>query len=313
MRRIFLHAILLLFILFPLNSQFHKVWAQAGSAQDLIAAVNAVRASHDLAPYISDGGLMAFAQAHSEYMASIGKITHSRADGSQPADHGVFENIGGGPNASVSNLVDRQWTDYWHQHTMIGFSEGYIGAGVATGNGVVYYTLVVRRTGGFTYIQPTAAPAGNTPVPGQAPSGDLIALATVTPASDGAVVHRVGPGETLWTIAEAYSISIEELAELNGLSVSNPVIYAGRDLIIRAAHTPTPTATVTGTPEPTPTATATRRPTRTPRLTITPAPASLTDQVSDFSMDNRSIAIGVTLVVGVSLLLLVTFGMKDKK
>jgi LysM repeat protein len=313
MRRIFLHAILLIFILFPLKPQFYTVWAQAGSAQDLVTAVNAVRANHDLAPYISDGGLMAFAQAHSEYMASIGKITHSRADGSQPADHGVYENIGGGTNASANDVVQYQWTDYWHQHTMIGFSEGYIGTGAATANGVVYYTLVVRRTGGFTYIQPTAAPAGNTPVPGQAPSGDFIAFATVTPGSDGAVVHRVGPGETLWTIAEAYSISIEELAELNGLSVSNPVIYSGRDLIIRAAYTPTPTATITSTPEPTPTATATRRPTRTPRLSNTPVTASIADQVSDFSINNRSIAIAVTLVVGISLLLLVTFGMKDKK
>jgi LysM repeat protein len=313
MRRIFLHAVLLLFILFPLIPQFQTVWAQAGSAQDLIAAVNGVRASHDLAPYIGDGGLMAFAQAHSEYMASIGKITHIRADGSQPADHGVFENIGGGMNASADDVVQYQWTDYWHQHTMIGFTEGYIGTGAATANGVVYYTLVVRRTGGFTYIQPTAAPAGSTPVPGQAPSRDIIALATVTPGSDGAVVHRVGPGETLWTIAEAYSISIEELAELNGLSVSNPVIYSGRDLVIRAAHTPTPTATLTSTPEPTATATATRRPTRTPRLPSTPTPENFSQQVSSLAINHRTTAIAAALAVGLTLLLLVTFGMKDKK
>jgi hypothetical protein len=313
MRRFFLTPLLVLLFLSLIIPLSAAQAAPAASAQDLIAAVNAVRASHDLTPYISDGGLMAFAQAHSEYMASIGKFTHSRADGSQPADHGVYENIGGGTNASAEYIVQYQWADYWHQHTMIGFSEGYIGTGAATANGVVYYTLVVRRTGGFTYIQPTAAPAGNTPVPGQAPSGDLIALATVTPASDGAIVHRVGPGETLWTIAEAYNISIEELAELNGLSVSNPVIYSGRDLIIRAAHTPTPTATVTSTPEPTPTATATRRPTRTPRQPATPTPESISQQVNSVVGQNRTATVAAVLAVGLTLLLLVTFGMKDKK
>jgi LysM repeat protein len=313
MRRIIFHATLLIFFLLPLINPSQIARAQTGTAQDLIAAVNALRASHDLAAYVVDPGLMAFAQAHSEYQASIRKFTHDRADGSQPADHGVFENIGGGLNASVDLMVNRQWADYWHQHTMIGFTEGYVGAGVSVANGVAYYTLVVRRTGGFTYIQPTAAPAGSTPVPGQTTQQVIISIITSTPNSDGSILHRVGSGETLWTIAEAYGASVDELVALNGLSANNPVIFTGRDLIIQPAYTPTPTATVTATPAPSPTATATRRPTRTPRLATTPTPEGIGQQVSDFTRDNRSLAIGVTLAIGITLLLLVTFGVKEKK
>jgi hypothetical protein len=138
-------------------------------------------------------------------------------------------------------------------------------------------------------------------------------MLTSTPGSDGLVVHKVAPGETLWTIAEAYGASVDELVSLNGLNASNPVIYTGRDLIIQPAHTPTPTATVTGTPLPTPTATATRRPTRTPRLAATPVPESISQQMNDFRQDNRSLSIGVTLAIGIGLLLLVSFGIKDKK
>jgi LysM repeat protein len=313
MRRIIFHVFFLAVLFFSLNTQPNTARAQAGSAQELAAAVNALRASHDLAPYTVDPGLMAFAQSRSDYQASIGKITHTMADGSQPADHGVFENIGGGQNASISTVIQYQWKDYWHQHTMIGFTEGYIGTGVAIADGFVYYTLVVRRTGGFTYIQPTAAPPGSTPAPGQSTDGVVFSIVTSTPGSDGLVMHKVASGETLWTIAEAYGVTIDELASLNGLNAANPVIFTGRDLIIRAAHTPTPTVTITATPEPSPTATATRRPTRTPRLTATPAPEGISQQMTDLTSNNRSLAVGVTLAIGISLLLLVTFGIKDKK
>jgi LysM repeat protein len=313
MRRIVFLTFLCTILIFSLITQVNRVRAQASSAQDLVNAVNAVRANHDLPPYIVDPGLMAFAQSRSEYQASIRKVTHVMADGSGPADHGVFENIGGGQNASASTVVAR-WSDYWHQHTMIGFSEGYIGAGVATADGFVYYTLVVRRTGGFTNIQPTPAPGGSLPQPGQETPGTTITIATVTPGSDGAVVHRVEAGQTLWNIAIAYEISTEDLVKQNGLDINNPVIYQGQELIIQPAYTPTPTPTETGTVTPVPTATATRRPTRTPRLTTpTPVPETLSEQLNEVTGTSRGMAIGITLVIGISLLLLVTFVNKSKK
>jgi LysM repeat protein len=313
MRRIVFLTVLCIILFFSLVTQVNRVRAQTSSAQDLVNAVNAVRANHDLPPYIVDPGLMAFAQSRSEYQASIRKVTHVMADGSQPADHGVYSRTSVVVKTLQPALLTGAWSDYWHQHTMIGFSEGYIGAGVAIADGFVYYTLVVRRTGGFTNIQPTAAPPGSTPAPGQSTDGVVFSIVTSTPGSDGLVMHKVASGETLWTIAEAYGVTIDELASLNGLNAANPVIFTGRDLIIRAAHTPTPTVTITATPEPSPTATATRRPTRTPRLTATPAPEGISQQMTDLTSNNRSLAVGVTLAIGISLLLLVTFGIKDKK
>jgi LysM repeat protein len=312
MRRFLFYAFSAILFL-TLLAQSQSAQSQSSSALDLIAEVNAFRASHDLAPYVIDPGLMTFAQAHSEYQASIGKFTHARADGSQPADYGVFENIGGGLNASASHMVNRQWADYWHTHTMIGFTESYVGAGAAWDGSVVFYTLVVRRTGGFTHIQPTAAPPGSTPGAGQSTSVVEIPITTSTPNPDGSMQHRVAPGQTLWSIAELYGVNVADLIALNGLNANNPVIYAGRDLIIRAAHTPTPTPTLTETPTPSPTATATRHPTRTPRLTVTPVPERVVQQAVETTLNNRYLAIGVTLTIGIALFLLVTFGIKDKK
>jgi LysM repeat protein len=311
MRRFLFYAFaaVLFLALLPHTKTVHS---QDSSALDLIAEVNAFRAKHDLAPYVIDPGLMTFAQAHSEYQASIGKFTHTRADGSQPADYGIFENIGGGLNASASHMVNRQWADYWHTHTMIGFTEGFVGAGAAWDGSVVFYTLVVRRTGGFTNFQSTAAPAGSTPGAGQS-TVVVIPAATSTPNSDGSVQHRVSPGQTLWSIAEMYDVDVADLIALNGLNANNPVIYAGRDLTVRAAHTPTPTPTLTETPAPSPTATATRHPTRTPRPTLTPVPERVVQQAVETTLNNRYLAIAATLAVGLGLFLLVTFGIKDKK
>ncbi len=54
------------------------------SSYDLIAAVNALRASNGLPPLQTDGSLMAAAQSHADYQASIGSWTHTGANGSTP-------------------------------------------------------------------------------------------------------------------------------------------------------------------------------------------------------------------------------------
>ena len=60
------------------------VSAQSVDAMGLIAAVNELRATYNLEPYQVDGELMAIAQAHSDYQASINERTHVRADGTGP-------------------------------------------------------------------------------------------------------------------------------------------------------------------------------------------------------------------------------------
>jgi uncharacterized protein YkwD len=50
---------------------------QQSTQEELIAAVNALRAERGLAPYRADPILMSIAQAQAEYLVSIGTVTHT--------------------------------------------------------------------------------------------------------------------------------------------------------------------------------------------------------------------------------------------
>jgi|WetSurMetagenome_2_1015567.scaffolds.fasta_scaffold143275_2 LysM repeat protein len=266
----------LLFFVLPAFILSHaSVPASAGSAYDLINAVNSLRASYNLAPYDIDADLMSVAQGQSDYQASIQTRTHSRADGTGPGDHGISsENIAGGSNITINGVIG-QWTDYWHLFTMIGFTSGQIGAGMAEANGIAYYTLDVINTGTKTGLPEESVGTATSQSNQQAISPGITATVelppTDSPQEDGSIIHKVQPGEALWSIALAYNTTILELCKLNGLDSNNPVIYAGQDLIIQRAYTVTPTATITLTP------TKTLHPTRTTRpldITSTPHPLS---------------------------------------
>jgi LysM repeat protein len=262
-----------------LSTNYQSIHAQTASALDVVQAVNDLRATYGLAPYEVSGIWMDVAQAQSDYQASIQELTHLRADGTGPGDHSISsENIGGGYAMSADSLIS-QWTDYWHAFTMIGFSSGLVGVGVALGdNGYYYYTLVVKNTGKLTGL-PTgdiSVGGGNQNQPGTAITGVNSTAAAVTPLSeytstpqeDGSVKHIVVAGETLWSIGQLYDVSEAELVALNYLDPNNPVIYAGQSLIIRSGFTSTPSPTITNTPLP---PTRTLRPSRTPQPSHTPA------------------------------------------
>ncbi|MBI9043341.1 MAG: LysM peptidoglycan-binding domain-containing protein [Anaerolineaceae bacterium] len=238
----------------------------SSTAYELIDAVNIFRNDHGLAPYVIEAGLMSKAQTHSEYQASILDHTHTRADGTGPEHHGISsENIGGGMNVSANDLVYRQWADYWHTHTMIGYTLGNVGAGVVEIDGLFFYTLIVVNTGEFLDLSENE----NVPPP-QAitPTEDVLAeVYTAEPSADASITHLVEAGQNPWTIATAYNITVAQLVALNGLDPDNPTIWVGQVLVIREAFTPTISPTVTLTPT---------VPTRTPRPTFTPRPPTTT-------------------------------------
>ncbi|MCA9932768.1 MAG: LysM peptidoglycan-binding domain-containing protein [Ardenticatenaceae bacterium] len=86
-------------------------------------------------------------------------------------------------------------------------------------------------------------------LPGQSPPP------TPTPQ----LTHIVHSGDTLWGVALAYGLSLDQLLAWNGLD-QNALIVEGQALYIRATETPVPTPTPTFTPmppdTPVPTATA---------------------------------------------------------
>jgi len=234
--------------------------AQTAGAQDLINAVNALRAANGLSPYVVDGDLMAYAQQHSDYQASTGQSTHTHADGTVPWSHGIQENIAVGMSLTPDIAVNYIWSDAIHMKTMVGFQGGAIGAGVAFGGGQLYYTIDVRPEGAASSI-PLSPVSSLSPLTQATPAAtalQVVPVITSTPQADGSIVHVVAPGQALLSIAVAYGVKVAEIRAFNNLAEGSVVIYPNQKLVIRKAAPPTVTPTTTATPLP---------PTRPPRPT----------------------------------------------
>jgi LysM repeat protein len=179
--------------------------------------------------------------------------------------------------------------------------------------GNVYYTLDVGYIAGRPASNngtpfPTALPGTAVTSTSEAAGGDTATpsrvepVQTASPQADGKVVHVVQQGQALWSIAIAYGVKIVDLAALNGLSATQPVVYVGQKLVIHPAFTPTTSPTVTDTPAP-PTRTlapsSTQSPptmTFTPGSTRTQTPLPLLPKLPSLGSNQRQ-SIGIILVV----------------
>jgi LysM repeat protein len=244
------------------------------TANDLIAAVNELRASNGLAALKVNSALMAAAQSHSNYQATTGQGTHTGSGGSRPVDRAsaagygggasifISENIAWGGSMNVSAAIRIWQGDSLHLNTMLGSSYTDAGAGVATSGGNSYFTLDVGYVAGSP--GPTRAPGTTSPGAQVTFLYDANPFMTVTPQPDGAIVHTVQEGQALWNISAAYGVTIDELLKLNNLT-NTSVIFVGQKILVRAAG-PAMSNTPAGTDTPAPpTPTRTRRPTMTAR------------------------------------------------
>lgn len=269
------------------------------AAQELVAAVNQLRQSHGLNTLNVHPILMQMSQQQANYMATTGNVTHLSADGKRPFQRalaagysvagdlslgGFFsENILAGPSLSAQQVVDAWMSDEPHANTMLSPNRSDIGAGIAFSGSYGYYLI-------DTGLQ-SSRPIQYTPSSGEVISQDPIVLApaaTSTPQLDGSISHIVGSGETLWTIAAAYQIGLEQITLLNRINRER-FIYPGDQLIIRLPQSPTPTIRPTSTPRP-------RRPTPTPTISRVPA------QPVSQPLDN-------TLVTGLYIFAVIVFGL----
>lgn len=287
--------------------------AQAGSASELINTVNSLRQSQGLLPYTVDSFLMGFAQSQSDYMASLGTWTHTRPDGSTAFDYGIKENVAMGTGMSVSYCVYTVWSDYVHWNTMVGYATGSVGAGVTIKDGNVYYTLNVLP-GDSTYTEPGEEESSDEDL--VEPVRWIQQVVTSTPDEFGIITHTVQYGETLWTIAEAYGVPIDQILRNSGLALSTTQVFEGQELIIQTASEPTATPSPTATEIP-PTPTATRpRPTMTPFPTRTPAPTQTPTQPPSilhrtFS-DGNTVGISLMIICGIGLVSVIYLGFLKK-
>jgi LysM repeat protein len=80
----------------------------------------------------------------------------------------------------------------------------------------------------------TAAPAGPTQTPGT-PAPTRTPAATRTPRPDGAVVHVVQPGDTLYAISLQYDVPLQEIYQLNNLTRES-ILSVGQEIVIKVGQ-----------------------------------------------------------------------------
>jgi len=231
--------------------------AQVPSGYDLIAAVNALRASNGLNTYGVDPLLMLSAQMQAEYLASQapGPVSGHVGPGGTDADAraqavgfpyvaglDINENWAAMPvGTSFQEIFNGVWSDTAHQHTMLHQLGQLAGAGIAVSGDMMYIILDVAAYWGD---------AGKTPWPTSsaygAPGGAggvsqyIAPVKIATPLADGSVVHQVQSGQSLWSIAIKYGVKIDSIRRLNNISPDG-TIYIGQKLIIQAPGLSTPT------------------------------------------------------------------------
>jgi LysM repeat protein len=116
---------------------------------------------------------------------------------------------------------------------------------------------------------------GGTPEPTGSPAPTITPANTPTPRADGAVVHIVGPSDTLYGLSLQYGISYDDLLQLNHLSATS-ILTLGQEIVVKpgigtAMPSNAPPATATSAP-------ATQAPTLASTLapTVTSTPAAPT-------------------------------------
>jgi len=232
------------------------------SAYDLILAMNTLRVSYGHPALIEDPIVDAVAQSTAATMAAnnmswhIGNVRGRLA----AAGYGNGGTVWATENFAVSggsmgiDEIMAVWSDADHMRPAVEAAYCNIGAGVAQANGKIYYVLQAAYVSGQ---ECGSSSSGGTPGSGAGsnPISQLIVPVKIaTPDEDGKIYHVVQAGQSFWSIAIAYQITIHDLEVWNNLSRTIP-LQAGQRLFIPSKNTtgyatPTPIGmVVTQTPD----------------------------------------------------------------
>jgi LysM repeat protein/uncharacterized protein YkwD len=259
----------------------NRMSLSSSTPSELINAVNALRLANGLSSLKVHPVLMQIAQTEVEGIAA-GMGGHWRPNnitlgqwllslgyplsGDLSLDGYRSENWISGPGLTIQGAI-RMWSgDEPHLNTMLSPYRSDIGAGVATsidewGQTVIYYVLetALQTTSGQMQSDayPTLTALATKQIAGysdptQAAQSLLVPqyilpVVRATARPDGDVIHEVKNGQSLWSIAIAYGIKVEQIRLLNNISSTD--IYTGQKLLVQKSATqPNPTSTVTETP-----------------------------------------------------------------
>jgi len=270
----------------------------APTAFEVIAAVNALRASYGLPPYDIDPILMMAAQMQADYLASTPNFGNGHVGpGGTDADaraHAlgypevpgldINENWGtlreGDP---IETLIFGGWGDEQHMHTMLHDRGQHVGCGVAVSGDRAFIILDVAAYWGDAGLtaQPTTSAYGGSQAGdykvSQPPNGGgaqyIAPVTKATAAADGSITHIVMSGQSLWMIAHHYEVEIDQLRQLNNLG-GYDTIYIGQKIMIRPPSPATATVQATAILQPTIAASRQVDPTNEPETLSSPIPTN---------------------------------------
>ena len=235
--------------------------ARQVSAYELILAMNTLRVAYGLPALIEDPIVNAVAQSTAATMAAnnmswhIGDVRGRIAAAGYGSGGTVWatENFAVGRAGTGIDEIMATWADPDHMRPAVTPAYCHVGAGVAqAANGRIYYILQAAYVSGQECG--SISSSGGTSQPGTVPnvvppvSQLIIPVKIATPDAEGKVFHVVQAGQSFWSIAIAYQITIRDLEVWNNVSRTIP-LQSGQRLFIPGKNTegyatPTPVGMV---------------------------------------------------------------------
>jgi LysM repeat protein len=216
------------------------------SAYELILAMNTLRVAYGLPPLIEDPIVNAVAQNTAQIMAAnnmswhIGDVRGRIA----AAGYGGGGTVWATENFAVGNMgldqIMAVWADPDHMRPAVTPAYCHVGAGIAqTSDGRFYYILQAAYVSGQECgsVSSGAPSIGGTP--GVIPNpgfGLIMPVEIATPDADGKIYHEVKAGQSFWSIAIAYQVTINDIEVWNNLSRDTP-LTTGQRLFIPGKNT----------------------------------------------------------------------------
>ena len=229
--------------------EIHSAPLNQANAYELILAMNTLRVSYGLPALIEDPIVNAVAQSTAATMAAnnmswhIGNVRGRLA----AAGYGGGGTVWATENFAVSSggwgidEIMAAWADPDHMRPAVEPAYCNVGAGMAqAADGSIYYVLQAAYVSGQECGSSSPSTgSGANPQPGAVPnpvSQLIIPVKIATPDAEGKVFHEVQAGQSFWSIAIAYQITIRDLEVWNNTSRTIP-LRAGQRLFIPNENT----------------------------------------------------------------------------
>ena len=215
------------------------------SAYELIIAMNTLRVSFGHPALIEDPIINAVAQYTAQIMADNSMSWHigDVRGRIQAAGYGGGATVWATENFAVSSggmgidQIMAAWADPDHMRPAVNPAYCHVGAGVATANGKTYFILQAAYVSGQecgSYTS-TSSDDGGSAAPPPVPQ-IIIPVKVATPDADGHIYHVVQAGQSYWSIAVAYQITIQDIETWNNISRDIP-LQSGQRLFIPDKNT----------------------------------------------------------------------------